>query len=166
MQTLSQKNHYQTPVTCTYGYSHFIHFKTVATEVEIYFLSTWISLLPQFGSAFSLLKKGVSQYFCPYNECTSNWCLVMNFWLKVQDYKCLNVTFDQFNGCWTKVLIPYWPQTICICQHRQTTDKGADYWCTTCEMYCVQWWVKQISLQFINTEHFLNCFADYCTSVL
>ncbi len=33
------------------------------------------SLLPQFGSAFSLLKKGVSQYFCPYNECTSHWCL-------------------------------------------------------------------------------------------
>ncbi len=22
---------------------------------------------------FSLLKKGVSQYFCPYNECTSHW---------------------------------------------------------------------------------------------
>ncbi len=32
---------------------------------------------------FSLLKKGVSQYFCPYNECTSHWCLVMNDWLKV-----------------------------------------------------------------------------------
>ncbi len=40
------------------------------------------SLLPQFGSAFSLLKKGVSQYFCPYNkcnECTSHWGLVMSF---------------------------------------------------------------------------------------
>ncbi len=24
---------------------------------------------------FSLLKKGLSQYFCPYNECTSHWCL-------------------------------------------------------------------------------------------
>ncbi len=35
---------------------------------------------PMFGSAFfSLLKKGVSQYFCPYNECTSHWCLVMNY---------------------------------------------------------------------------------------
>ncbi len=29
---------YQTPMA--YGYSHFIHFKTVATEVEIFFLNT------------------------------------------------------------------------------------------------------------------------------
>ncbi len=70
----------------TYVYSHFIHFKTVAKEAEIKFLSTWNmfpSLLPQFGSAFFSSKEGVSQYFCPYNECTSHWCLVMNFWLKV-----------------------------------------------------------------------------------
>ncbi len=33
--------------------------------------------------SFSLLKKEVSQYFCPYDECTSHWCLVMSFWLKV-----------------------------------------------------------------------------------
>ncbi len=49
-------------------------------------LSTWIifpSLFPQFGSAFSLLKKGVCQFFCPYNECTSHSCLVMSFWLKI-----------------------------------------------------------------------------------
>ncbi len=32
---------------------------------------------------FSLLKKGVSQYFCPYNECTSHWCLGIRLWLKV-----------------------------------------------------------------------------------
>ncbi len=55
--------YHQTPMTCTYGYGNFIHFKTVATEMEIKFLSTLISLLPQFGSAFPLLKKGVSQYF-------------------------------------------------------------------------------------------------------
>ncbi len=45
----------------THGYSHFIHFKTVATEVEIQFLSTLImfpSLLPQFGSAFFSSKEG------------------------------------------------------------------------------------------------------------
>ncbi len=45
----------------TYGYSHFIHFKTVATDVEIQFLSTLImfpSLLPQFGSAFFSSKEG------------------------------------------------------------------------------------------------------------
>ncbi len=35
---LEPKIHHQTPMT--YGYSHFIHFKTVATEVEIQFLST------------------------------------------------------------------------------------------------------------------------------
>ncbi len=29
------------------------------------------SLLPQFGSAFFSSKEGgMSQYFCPYNECT------------------------------------------------------------------------------------------------
>ncbi len=85
---LEPKTHHQTPMTCTYGYSHFIHFKT--TEVEIECLITRImfpSLLPQFGSAFSLLKKGVSQYFCPYNECTSRWCLVMSFF------------FDDVFGC-------------------------------------------------------------------
>ncbi len=35
-------------MTCTYGYSHFIHFKTVAIEVQIQFLSTWTS--PRDGS--------------------------------------------------------------------------------------------------------------------
>ncbi len=80
---LEPELHHQIPMTCTYGYSHFIHFKTAATEVDIQFLSTLISLLPQFGSAFSLLKKGMFQYFCPYKECTSHWCLVIHFWLKV-----------------------------------------------------------------------------------
>ncbi len=45
--------------------------KTVAAEVEIQCLSTWImflSLLAQLGSAVSLLKKGC-QYVCLYNEC-------------------------------------------------------------------------------------------------
>ncbi len=63
------KTHHQTPMT--YGCRHFIHFKTDATEMEILFLSTLMSLLAQFGSTFSLLKKGC-QYFCPYNECTSH----------------------------------------------------------------------------------------------
>ncbi len=47
------QTHHKTPMTCTYGFSHFIHFKTDATEVEIQFLSTLImfpSLLPHFGS--------------------------------------------------------------------------------------------------------------------
>ncbi len=44
----------ETPPVYWNGYSHFIHFKTVATEVEIQFLSTWISLLPQFESCIFL----------------------------------------------------------------------------------------------------------------
>ncbi len=83
-EDLEPKTHHQTPMTYSYGYSHFIHFKTVATEVEIQFLSTWImfpSLLPQFGSALFSSKEGASQYFCPYNECTSHWCLV-SFWIR------------------------------------------------------------------------------------
>ncbi len=53
---LETKIHHQTPMT--YGYSHFIHFETVVTEVEIQVLSTLISLLPQFGSAFFSPKEG------------------------------------------------------------------------------------------------------------
>ncbi len=37
---LEPKTHHQTPMTYAYIYSHFIHFKTVAKEVEIQFLST------------------------------------------------------------------------------------------------------------------------------
>ncbi len=62
-------------MTYRYGYSHLYTSETVATEVEIQFLSTWImfpSLLRQFGSPFFSSKKGVYQYFYPYNECTSD----------------------------------------------------------------------------------------------
>ncbi len=52
---------------------------TSTLSIQIHFLS----LLPQFGSAFFFSKEGVSQYFYPFNECTSHWCLVMSFWLKV-----------------------------------------------------------------------------------
>ncbi len=63
--------------------SHFIHFKTVATEVEIHFLSTLFICCHSLEVPFSLLKNGVSQYFCPYNECTSHWCLGIRLWLTV-----------------------------------------------------------------------------------
>ncbi len=53
---LETKTHHQTPMT--YGYSHFIHLKNVATEVKIQLLSTLVSLLPQFGSAFFSSKEG------------------------------------------------------------------------------------------------------------
>ncbi len=53
-EDLEPKFNHQTPMT--YGYSNFIHFKTVATEVEIQFTVTIM----------------VSQYFYPYNECTSH----------------------------------------------------------------------------------------------
>ncbi len=43
----------------------------VATDLEVH---------------FSVLKKGVSQYVCLYSVCTSHWCLVMSFWLKVCIY--------------------------------------------------------------------------------
>ncbi len=48
----------------------------VATDLEVH---------------FSVLKKGVSQYFCLYSLCTSHWCLVMSFWLKVCIYICEHV---------------------------------------------------------------------------
>ncbi len=64
MQTLSQK--LITKHKLHIGYSHFIHLKTIATEVEIQFLSTWImfpSLLPQLRSAFFSSKEGGVQVF-------------------------------------------------------------------------------------------------------
>ncbi len=56
---------------------YFRHFKTVVTEVEIIlfkymnYVSIFVAIVSEVP--FSLLKKGVSQYFCPYNECTSHW---------------------------------------------------------------------------------------------
>ncbi len=44
-------------------------------EMEITFLSTLIIFhlcCHNLEVPFSPLKKGVSQYFCPYNECTSH----------------------------------------------------------------------------------------------
>ncbi len=41
-------------------HSHFIHFKTVATEMQIQFLiDNFTTLLPHFGSAFFSSKEGV-----------------------------------------------------------------------------------------------------------
>ncbi len=41
---------------------------------------------------FSVLKKG-RQYFCLYSVCTSHWCLVMSFWLKVCIYRIFSTFF-------------------------------------------------------------------------
>ncbi len=43
----------------------------VATDLEVH---------------FSVLKKGVVPILCLYSVCTSHWCLVMSFWLKVCIY--------------------------------------------------------------------------------
>ncbi len=63
--------------------------KTVATEMEIQFLNmnyVPIVVATDLEVHVSVLKKGVSQYFCLYSVCTSHWCLVMSFWLKVCIY--------------------------------------------------------------------------------
>ncbi len=60
---LEPKTHRQTPMTCTYGFSHFRHFQNCCNRDEIIFLNT-----------------------CLYSVCTSHWCLVMSFWLKVCIY--------------------------------------------------------------------------------
>ncbi len=65
-------------------------YKTAVTEMETQILNTWImrpSLLPVLEMLFFCSKEGVSQYFCPYSVCTSHWCLVMSFWLKVWIFK-------------------------------------------------------------------------------
>ncbi len=58
-------------VLITFSYNMNYVPNVVATDLEVH---------------FSVLKKGVSQYFCLYSICTSHWCLVMSFWLKVCIY--------------------------------------------------------------------------------
>ncbi len=69
MQTLSQKNHHQTPMIEHMGTVISYTSKLFATEVEIQFLSTLISLLPPFGSAFFLFQR---------RECPSTFAHFMN----------------------------------------------------------------------------------------
>ncbi len=67
-------NH-QTPMTCIYGYSHLIHLKTVATELEIHFLSTWIYLWPQCHSCLFLFKR---------RGCPNNSVHIMNVQVRIE----------------------------------------------------------------------------------
>ncbi len=82
--------YHQTPMTCTYGYSHFRHFQNCCNRdgntIFKYMNYVPIVVATDLEVHFSVLKKGVSQYFCLYNVCTSHWCLVMSFWLKVCIY--------------------------------------------------------------------------------
>ncbi len=77
-------------MTCTYGYSHFRHFKNCCNrDGNTNF--KYMNYVPIVGATdlevhFSVLKKGVSQFFCLYSVCTSHWCLVMSFWHKVCIY--------------------------------------------------------------------------------
>ncbi len=54
------------------------HFQNCCNRDGIFFIVATVLEVP-----FSVLKMGVSQYFCPCSVCTSHWCLVMSFWLKV-----------------------------------------------------------------------------------
>ncbi len=77
-------------MTCTYGYSHFRHFQNCCNRDGNTFFK-YMNYVPIVVATdlevhFSVLKKGVSQYICLYSVCTSHWCLVMSFWLKVCIY--------------------------------------------------------------------------------
>ncbi len=87
---LEPKTHHQTTMTCTYGYSHFRHFQNCCNRdgntIFKYMNYVPIVVATVLEVHFSVLKKGVSQYFCLYSVCSSHWCLVMSFWLKVCIY--------------------------------------------------------------------------------
>ncbi len=72
-------------MTCTYGFSHFRHFQNCCNRDgnTIFKYMNYVSILvaTDLEVHFSVLKKGVSQYFCLYSVCTSHWYLVMSFWL-------------------------------------------------------------------------------------
>ncbi len=89
MQTLSQKLITKHQWLVHMGSVILDTSKTVATEMETIF--KYMNYVPIVVATdlevhFSVLKKGVSQYFCLYSVCTSHWCLVMSFWLKVCIY--------------------------------------------------------------------------------
>ncbi len=76
---LEPKTHHQTPMTCTYGYSHFRHFQNCCNRDgnTIFKYMNCISI--SVATVLEVSKMTVS-------ICTSHWCLVMSFWLKVCIY--------------------------------------------------------------------------------
>ncbi len=60
--------------TCTYGYSHFRHFQNCCNRdgntIFKYMNYVPIVVSTDLEVHFSVLKKGVSQYFCLYSVCT------------------------------------------------------------------------------------------------
>ncbi len=63
---LEPKTHHQTPMTCTNEYSHFRHFQN-GNAIFKYMNYVSIFVATVLEVPFSVLKKGVSQYFCPYS---------------------------------------------------------------------------------------------------
>ncbi len=59
------------------------HFQNCCNRRWNLFFSVSIIVATVLEVPFSVLKMGVSQYFCPCSVCTSHWCLEMSFWLKV-----------------------------------------------------------------------------------
>ncbi len=83
---LEPKTHHQTPMTCTYGIQSFHTLQNCCNRGRNIFFSVHeFFCCHSLEVPFSLLKKGC-QYFCPYSKCTSHWCSVMSFWLKVCIY--------------------------------------------------------------------------------
>ncbi len=70
-------------MTCTYGFSHFRHLQNCCNRdgntIFKYMNYVPIVVATDLEVHFSVLKKGVSQYFCLYSVCTSHWCLVNTF---------------------------------------------------------------------------------------
>ncbi len=72
---LEPKTPQQTPMTCTYGYSHFRHFQTCCNRGgnTIFKRMNYVSILVAtvLEVSFSVLKKGLSQYFSPHTDNTN-----------------------------------------------------------------------------------------------
>ncbi len=112
--------HHQTPVTCTHGIQSFHTLKnclqTVGGNTIFKYTNFFVATVWKW---FFSSKGGCPQYSCPYNECTSHWCLVMNFWLKV----CILKSHQRCSaGYWEITIKPFirrgWPNTfvhiVCI----------------------------------------------------
>ncbi len=92
---LEPKTHHQTEEVRKF--SHFRHFQNCCNRdgntIFKYMNYVPIVIATDLEVHFSVLKKGVSQHFCLYSVCTSRWCLVMSFWLKVCIYIIIDIGY-------------------------------------------------------------------------
>ncbi len=114
-------------MTCTYGFSHFRHFQNCCNRdgntIFKYMNYAPIVVATDLEVHFSVLKKGVTQYFCLYSVCrgwtTSDFLKLTFKWWKSSRSQLVadDVINEQISlELWLKHLVQSWHMTQC-CPH-------------------------------------------------